>query len=228
MTLLAPSLLDQSLGQIARTLPGATGIFHTHKLDFCCGGDISLRDAAARKGLDAEVLAQELSDLNSDANTAASLPDAASMIEHILQRYHAQHRQQLPELIRLAQRVERVHARHPDCPSGLAQQLINMLQELESHMLKEEQVLFPWLLRAGAPWPEGPIAMMRFEHDQHGEALAEVIRLTADIQPPDDACNTWTALYTGLEAFRRDLMQHIHLENNVLFKGLLHEPADLV
>ncbi len=222
------TLLDQSLGEIARTLPGATGIFHTHKLDFCCGGDISLREAATRKGIDAEHLAQELSTLKHDEAPAQSLPDAASMIEHLLQRYHAQHRLQLPELIRLAQRVERVHTRHPSCPSGLAQQLDNMLQELESHMLKEEQVLFPWLLREQAPWPEGPIAMMRFEHDQHGESLAEVIRLTHDIQLPEDACNTWTALYTGLEAFRRDLMQHIHLENNVLFKGLLHEPADLV
>ncbi len=220
-------LRELSLGQLARTLPGATAIFHRHRLDFCCGGDISLSEAAQRKGLDLEPLCAQLASLAQSPQQETTPPDAAGMIEHLLENYHQKHRAQLPELIRLAQRVERVHAQHPQCPTGLTQQLTQMLQELESHMLKEEQVLFPWLLRESSIWPEGPIAMMRFEHEQHGAAIDVVMRLTDDIQPPADACNTWMALYAGLEAFRRDLMQHIHLENNILFKGLLHEQSPL-
>ena len=95
-----------------------------------------------------------------------------------------------------------------------------MQQELESHMLKEEQVLFPMLQRGmRTPQTDGPISVMRYEHDQHGNALAQLALLTNDITPPAHACNTWRALYRGLEELRDDLMQHIHLENNILFAG---------
>jgi len=101
---------------------------------------------------------------------------------------------------------------------GLAEHLWNMQQELESHMLKEEQILFPMLQRGmKLPQSQGPIAVMRFEHDQHGAALERMAELTNDITPPENACNTWRALYRGLEELRDDLMQHIHLENNILF-----------
>lgn len=93
-----------------------------------------------------------------------------------------------------------------------------MQQELESHMLKEEQVLFPMIRRGmRVPSEQGPIAVMRYEHDQHGIALDRLAALTDDITPPANACNTWRALYRGLEEMRDDLMQHIHLENNILF-----------
>ena len=139
-------------------------------------------------------------------------------IDHILRRYHARHREQLPELIHLARRVEQVHGERPECPVGLAQHLGNMLQELESHMLKEENVLFPMLLQGiGGMQVNGPVSVMRFEHDQHGEALAILAALTNNLQLPKGACNTWRALYAGLAQLRDDLMQHIHLENNILF-----------
>ncbi|NNM52532.1 MAG: iron-sulfur cluster repair protein YtfE [Pseudomonadales bacterium] len=216
------NLQEQSLGYLASHIPGATGVFHEFRLDFCCAGEHSLQQAAMAKGLDISLLTAKLDNLinlPSGSDDWRGLGNQA-LIEHILIRYHEQHRQQLPELIRLAQRVERVHDKHGECPHGLTEHLSNMLQELESHMLKEENVLFPWLQQDHSPWPESPISMMRFEHQQHGEALAEIERITKDIQPPMDACNTWLALYNGLQAFRYDLMQHIHLENNILFAGL--------
>ncbi|MEC9481765.1 MAG: hemerythrin domain-containing protein, partial [Halomonas sp.] len=139
-------------------------------------------------------------------------------IDHILSRYHAVHRQQLPELIRLARRVEHVHGERDSCPSGLADHLEVIHQELESHMQKEEMILFPMLKRGLGHSAHGPIAVMRFEHDEHGEALTRLMALTHDIQTPKGACTTWRALYAGLREFREDLMQHIHLENNVLFE----------
>ena len=90
-----------------------------------------------------------------------------------------------------------------------------MLQELESHMQKEEQVLFP-MIRAGL-LPAPPIGMMRSEHDQHGMALARMVDLAHGLVQPSGACNTWRALLGGLQTLRVDLMQHIHLENNILF-----------
>lgn len=211
--------LNTALGDLARRIPGATAVFHANRLDFCCQGHFTLAAAAAKKGISATDVIAQLEALGPGASDARDWQQAPAreLIEHILERFHARHREQLPELIRLARRVEQVHGNRPDCPNGLADHLSNMAQELESHMLKEEQILFPLLLEERQALAAGPISVMRFEHDQHGEALDEVVRLTDDITPPAGACNTWQALYRGLEELRQDLMQHIHLENNILF-----------
>lgn len=139
------------------------------------------------------------------------------LIDHILARFHERHRAQLPELIRLARRVEEVHGDRPECPAGLADHLGTMEQELLSHMQKEEQVLFPMLARGMGAMASAPITVMRMEHDDHGTALQRLADLTNDLTPPAAACNTWRALYDGLRTFRDDLMAHIQLENDVLF-----------
>ena len=213
------NLLEQPIGQLACALPGATRIFHQHKLDFCCGGHKSLREAAEKRGVDPQALLdalQPLQTVDSSDRDWRTAP-ASELIEYILRRFHERHREEIPELIRLARRVEQVHGERQDCPTGLADHLEAMFQELLSHMMKEEQVLFPMLLDGHDRLAKSPIAVMRFEHDQHGEALARLESLTDDITAPADACNTWRALYAGLRQLREDLMQHIHLENNVLF-----------
>jgi len=213
------STLDQSLGSLARSIPGATALFDANGLDFCCAGNKTLRAAAAERGADAAALAARLDALRGAPAEGRDWRNAppADLIGHIVERYHARHREQLPELLRLARRVEHVHAGRPDCPAGLADHLEAMRHELESHMMKEEQILFPMLERGMRPQAEGPISVMRFEHEQHGNALAGLAALTNDIVPPSGACNTWRALYLGLATLRDDLIAHIHLENNILF-----------
>ena len=141
----------------------------------------------------------------------------ADLVRYILERYHERHRVQLPELIHLARNVERAHAGHAECPNGLADSLEQIQQALESHMMKEEQVLFPLLMRGAFAQAQGPISVMRFEHEQHGEALADVQAITRNFHMPVDACSSWRKLYVGLTEFRNDLIQHIQLENDVLF-----------
>ncbi len=143
------------------------------------------------------------------------------LIDHLLLRYHTRHREQLPELIRLAERVEQVHGDHLHCPNGLADLLRDIQQELENHMLKEEQVLFPMLHMGMGLQAAMPIQVMRHEHDQHGEALEQLLHLTDRITPPPGACGTWRNLYAQLTAFHDDLREHIHLENDVLFANAL-------
>jgi len=140
------------------------------------------------------------------------------LVDHILARYHAVHREQLPELIRLARKVEQVHGERADCPHGLADHLEAMAQELESHMRKEEAVLFPMFARGQGRMAGMPIGVMRAEHDSHGAELRRLAELTNDIAAPQGACTTWRALYAGLRTFREDLMAHIHTENNILFE----------
>jgi regulator of cell morphogenesis and NO signaling len=216
---MSQTLLEKSLGQLACDIPGATRIFHSFNLDFCCGGQKTLREAALGKQLDPTLIAEALGKLQDSGGATDDWREVpqAELIAHILTRYHQRHRQQLPELIRLARRVEQVHGARSSCPNGLADHLQAMQQELEGHMLKEEQVLFPLLQQGVGQHAAPPIRVLRLEHDQHGEALETLLALTHNITPPADACNTWRALYRSLAEFRDDLMQHIHLENNVLF-----------
>jgi regulator of cell morphogenesis and NO signaling len=214
--------LDQSLGQLARRIPGATRLFDQHHLDFCCAGNRTLRTAAQAAGLAPEPIAAELLAMQQRAEAATerdwSEASDTELVEHILTRYHAVHREQLPELIRLARKVEHVHGERIDCPHGLADHLERMAQELESHMRKEEMVLFPMIVRGQGAMAAMPIAVMRMEHDDHGAELRRLEELTDGINPPRGACTTWRALYLGLRAFREDLMTHIHTENNILFE----------
>ena len=156
--------------------------------------------------------------------SAPSLPgcktpprDADGLIDYLLSHYHADHRRQLPELVRLARRVESVHASSPQCPCGLADRLEGLWQELESHMRKEELLLFPLLRQGSFAQAAAPVALMRYEHEQHAAALEGMRQLTGGFVPPPEACHSWRTLYEGLAAFGTDLEEHMRLENQVLF-----------
>ena len=207
---------QQAIGQIAVNLPGSTAVFRRLKLDFCCGGQVPLQQACASKGLPLDAVLAELAELERpDELPATESPEA--LVDHILTRYHAVHREQLPELIRMARRVEAVHREHADVPTGLADHLEAMETELLDHMDKEEQVLFPLLRAGGRGMAAMPIGVMRTEHTSHGEQLERLMALAHDTTPPPGACNTWRALYAGIDQFADDLIAHIHLENNQLF-----------
>ncbi len=212
-----PTFAARSLADIAATLPGATAVFRRRKLDFCCGGRVKLAEAAAAKGLPLAELEAELDAIAALALPATRPDETGDLIALIETRYHAVHRRELPELLRLARRVEAVHKGHPAAPQGLADLLESMEGKLDDHMQKEEQVLFPLMRRGGHPMIAHPIAAMLADHDDHGADLREMERLTADFTPPEDACATWRALYVGARKLADDLMEHIHTENNILF-----------
>jgi regulator of cell morphogenesis and NO signaling len=140
-----------------------------------------------------------------------------ALIAFILDRFHETHRRELPQLIDLARKVETVHADHPGCPAGLADFLTVMAEELEAHMGKEEQILFPTLLSGGAACTPFALRRMRLEHADHDLRLQELKAGANAFQPPSDACGSWRKLYAGCEKLYNDLRAHIDTENNVLF-----------
>lgn len=222
------SLPDQLLGQLARDIPGASRVFDSYHLDFCCAGKQSLQEAATAAHVNLEQVIAELETLRqrkADLEKDWSQAGTNELIEHIVNTFHFAHRELLPELIRLARRVERVHAAREHCPNGLADILHTLHQDLESHMLKEERVLFPMLGQRDNAQVAAPISTMRSEHRDHGETLHQIESLTNNMTLPAGACNSWRALYEGLMSFRKDLMTHIHLENNVLFERFASSPS---
>lgn len=215
------SLGNLTIGEIAATLPGATAVFRKFKLDFCCGGDAMLADAVRKRGLDIGLVEKTLAALF--PSKLAPAPEATgALIDHILSRYHETHRRELPELVRLARKVEAVHAGHPEAPRGLADTLGAIATELEEHMQREEAELFPLMRQQHDAGAELPVAQMRHDHDRHGELLRRLDTLAHGFTLPEGACRSWEALYVGTDKLVDDVMEHIHLENNVLFPRFEH------
>ena len=215
------------LSELAVSIPGATKIFREYDLDFCCGGSVLLEVAAQQKNLNLAEIEKRLTDLqqskaeNNDKDwTSASY---AEMIDHIITRFHNRHREQLPELITLAEKVENVHSDRDDCPIGVAAQLEKIYAELSQHLMKEEQILFPMIKMGNYAMASMPIRVMEMEHDEAGQDVEVIKSLTNNCTLPADACFSWKALYSGINEFIDDLMHHIHLENNILFPRVLNE-----
>jgi regulator of cell morphogenesis and NO signaling len=212
--------MTMSLGDLAAANPSATRVFLRHRLDFCCGGRRSLADACNKAGLDPASIVAELEHEASRGDTATHWDrrPQSELADHIEAHYHAALRRDLPPLIEAARKVERVHAQKPKVPTGLADVLTEFFSDMQRHMEKEEKILFP-MIRRGARGEAVymPVRVLESEHDSHRVQLARVRELTDDLQLPAHACATWTALYRGLETVEAELMQHIHLENNILF-----------
>jgi regulator of cell morphogenesis and NO signaling len=214
-----------TLAEIAVTHPGAARVFYRHGLDFCCGGRRPLADACAARGIDTAALLADI-----DAETLQPGDERRwdqeplpALIAYIVDTFHRRLRETLPDLIRMADRVEQRHGDKESCPRGLAAHLRVIHEGVLEHLEKEEQVLFPLIVAGHGRRAIGPVHVMEMEHEEHARNLQTLRRLTADLQPPAEACTTWRALYLGLQQLEEELMVHIHLENNVLFRRALAE-----
>ncbi|MBN2528947.1 MAG: iron-sulfur cluster repair protein YtfE [Deltaproteobacteria bacterium] len=223
---------NQSLGKLVTEIPGAARIFHEHGLDFCCGGKQTLAEACESKRVNIEQVQTALSAINDteEAHIRWDRRPLEELVQHILERYHAALRTELPWLVQLAEKVEDVHRDAPARPTGLVKLLREIQLAVESHLGKEEQILFPLILAGHGDRAHMPIQVMLQEHEDHGQNLQRIRTLTSDLTPPSYACSSWKELYRALGKLEVDLMAHIHLENNVLFPRALagedvHTPA---
>lgn len=228
----------QTIGEIVRQYPATVPVFEALGIDYCCGGRKSLEEACAKGNVSLNLV---LSDLAS-ALVASPAPheqhwmtsSLAELSAYIVEKHHVYSKSELPRLAKLAAKVQARHGqRHPELDK--IRELVDaMNSETCTHMLKEEQVLFPRLkiveeaAHAGvAPPPAffgaliNPIRHMLSDHDDTGVLLKSLRDVTRDYTLPEGACMSYQALYHGLEAIEKDLHQHIHLENNILFPRAL-------
>ena len=218
--------LEHTLGELVTAQPAAAKVFYRHGLDFCCGGKQSLEQACAAAGLDVDAILSEIDEAKADGHDADVRWDVRpleELVDHIVRRYHVPLRNEIPRLVDLACKVEQVHADKADCPKGLADLLVQVREAVESHLTKEEQILFPLILAGRGQTAHMPVKVMIQEHEDHGQNLARIREITNKFSVPENACATWRELYRALAQLERELMDHIHLENNILFPRALTE-----
>ena len=204
-------------------------IFKKHKIDFCCNGNITIEDACIKKGIDSQLLIEELESILHSANE--QFIDYASwpldlLIEYIEKKHHRYVEERLPILRQFLDKLCRVHGEHYPELLKINTLFTASASELASHMKKEELILFPYVKKmvnnTKIESPQfnsikSPVSMMMQEHDHEGERFRQIAGLTNNYTPPENACNTFKATYALLEEFEKDLHLHIHLENNILF-----------
>ena len=217
---------DTPVGQLATEFPLATRVFHRHGIDYCCGGGRPLHEACTKRGVNTEtVLAEIRAELDAPATPAQRWDQAPleDLIDHILVTYHQPLNEELPRLAQMSGKVLQVHGdKDPETLSELNSVFLALKNDLEQHMQKEEQILFPMIRQGQGAMTSGPISVMEHEHVSAGAALERLNELTKGYEVPEQACNTWRALWHGLAALEESLHQHIHLENNILFPRALN------
>lgn len=224
---------NSTVGQLVAECPHRAYIFDELGIDYCCGGKLTLEEACRRKDLRLnEVIERLLRENNAviaeNDWTRSSLKD---LIDHIVFYYHRPLQQQLPRVLQLAEKVAKVHGQnHPEMLE-VYNILTTFSSQLELHMHKEEMILFPAIssIETGngrvnfgcAGGLEMPISVMTHEHDDAGEALANLQKLTNNFAPPEDACNSFRVLLHALAEINDEMKQHVHKENNILFPRAL-------
>ena len=222
---------DKTVGETVTENIKTAHIFKKYGIDFCCGGGISIDKACEKKNVDFSKLKEEL--LSVDKAQKAYDYDKwelGFLIDHIVNVHHTYVVESIPLILQYSNRVAEVHGHHYSEVIEINRLFGEVANELTSHMQKEEVILFPYvkkLLNLKVTSQEivpphfgtvnNPIKMMEEEHETAGDIFKTIAQLTNNYTPPQDACNTFRALYAKLEEFEQDLHQHIHLENNILF-----------
>ncbi|MEP0813467.1 MAG: iron-sulfur cluster repair di-iron protein [bacterium] len=227
-----------TVGEIVAERIGRSRVLESYGLDYCCGGGTPFADACAAKGLDPDEVAAAIAE--SDAAPAAGEDDGADyrsmplsrLCDHIEETHHVFMKREVPRLTELLDKTFKAHGEnHPEL-AQVVRVYAGLRAEIEAHLLKEEQVLFPFIRQmeatGGVPQfhcgsLQAPIGVMLQEHDNAGDALRKLSELTNGYAVPEDACSTYRAALDGLREMELDLHLHIHKENNILFPRALEE-----
>jgi regulator of cell morphogenesis and NO signaling len=220
------------IGEIVADDYRAAAVFQRHDIDFCCHGARTLDRGCREAGVDTADVMREIETATATQGSVPRFNDwgLQTLAAYIVDNHHAYVREMLPLMTAHSRKIADVHGtRHPELArvAALVQELAD---DMTSHMMKEEQILFPFIVQLAAAAAQGrpaptapfgtvdnPIHMMEAEHESAGHAMLEIRELTDGYTPPADGCTTYRVCLQELEAFERDLHAHVHLENNILF-----------
>lgn len=221
-----------TVGRIVAKDYRKASVFKKYDIDFCCGGGISVEEACRLKNANYDQVLQELGKIdqqNKSEDVDYNTWELDDLVDHIIDVHHKYVKEQTPIVAQFVNRVKLVHGANKPNVSDIADHFNALADELSMHMHKEEMVLFPYIKQLVEAKENGeniqspfgtiqnPIRMMLAEHESAGNELETLRKLTESYHPPKGACATHTVSYGHLKDFEEDLIQHIHLENNILF-----------
>ena len=225
-------LVTKTLAELVTDNIRSAIVFEEFDLDFCCRGSRTLKEACTEKNIEVEKVLDQLNNLSAASNGHNQMNDWSLdfLVDYIMNNHHQYVRRMIPIISLHADKVASVHGKNHPETIKIADLFLAVREELENHMMKEERILFPQIKQMvlnqnenGKFFPapfgtiQNPIRMMEYEHTNAGDALYQIRELSNSYSHPEDACNTFKALYSELKEFEEDLHKHIHLENNILF-----------
>lgn len=225
--------LTDKIGDIVAIFPGAASLFMDNRIDFCCGGNRPLEEAIENETINKEDLLKELNIRHKEfkdkevefIDWARETP--TKLIRHVVDTHHNYLNNELPRISELVLKILQVHGlTHPELFK--VHELYNALRtELEGHLVKEERIIFPAIMAyekdktdKGRDSVLALIEELEAEHEAAGDIIKELQKLTNYHTPPADGCGTFVLTYQKLKDLEIDTFEHIHLENNILFKNL--------
>jgi regulator of cell morphogenesis and NO signaling len=226
-----PETIHTTVGELVRAAPIRARIFEKLGVDYCCGGKKPLSEVCQTKDLDAPTVLAMLRALDTAPDPALVDADAMkvdALCAHIAQVHHDYLRQEIPRLLFMTRKVAAVHGGDDPRLVEIRDVFAAFAAELTNHIIEEEKTVFPRIIavmRDGGPEDRASLRKsideLQHEHESAGSALLRFRELTDGYSPPEWACNTFRAMYDGLARLERDMHQHVHKENNVLFARAL-------
>ncbi len=236
-------LSNLTLSEIVTQNFKAAAVFEKYNLDFCCGGKKPISEACLEKGLDSSEVFDELSSIEKAGSRTDNYAEwgADFLIDYIVNNHHAYINRMIPVLSAHTQKIASVHGKnHPELLK-VAESFEKVYKELKQHMMKEEQILFPFVKKLATAKSSGrkteapyfgtvknPIRLMEAEHQSAGDEMYEIRKLTGGYTVPEDACNTYSVTMQELRDFEEDLHKHIYLENFILFPKAIDLEKELL
>ena len=232
---------EVSIGELVAKDLRKAEVFKKFNIDFCCGGKKTLSQACNDKKINIKDVELELEKINSTTKSASQNYNEWSLdflVDYIMNTHHKYVKSSLPLILEYTAKVAKVHGKEHIEVITIYDLFKEAAEELNSHMMKEENVLFPYIkqlvseknsINEGCSFGtiKNPIRMMEHEHDVVGNIFKTIRELSSDYTPPEDACTTYKLSYKKLEEFENDLHQHIHLENNILFPKSIKLESEL-
>lgn len=220
--------LNDKIGDIVATFPGASNLFLEYRIDFCCGGNRPLTEAIKEKNLDEDKIVNLLNESykefleKNEEFTDWVKEKPSKLVDYIVNKHHRYLKEELPKLSELTFKILRVHGNgHEELFK--VHKLFNTLRtELEGHLVKEEEYLFPAIKKYEIDNDKEKVRVLlneiEDEHEGAGNIIKELREVTNHYIAPQDGCGTYQLTYRKLRELEEDTFQHIHLENNILFK----------
>jgi len=227
--------IQTTLNEFVQANMHSSALFEQLGLDTCCGGQKTLEEACAEKGLDPhQVLEKWYAGFASAEEPSTPIqPEGDTLtewVDYIVDTHHRYLKEALPRLTELIEKVVRAHSANHSELNEIQKIFSELRAELEPHLQKEEQVLFPMIrqldVESGLPQfhcgsIRNPIRVMLMEHEQTEELLNSLSETSQGYRVPEDGCETYHSLYKELENLEKDTRAHIAKENDRLFPRVL-------